>query len=43
MNIRIDDMKAIKFWSKRTIVDIVLSALAVVATIIAALLAAGVL
>jgi hypothetical protein len=43
LNTRIDDLKAIKFWSKRTLLDIILAAIATVSTIIAALLAAGIL
>jgi hypothetical protein len=43
LSIRIEDLKAIKFWSKRTILDIVLAIIATASTIIAALLAAGVL
>lgn len=38
---RIDALKEVKFWSKRTIVDIVLAAIAAASTIIAALLATG--
>jgi len=40
---RIEDMKAIRFWSKRMILDITLAMIAVASTTIAALLAAGIL
>lgn len=43
VNTRIEDIKAIKFWSKRTIVDVILGAIATTSTLIAALLAAGIL
>lgn len=43
MNTRISDLKAIKFWSKRTVVDVVLAIIAAVSTVIAALIAAGIL
>jgi len=39
---RIDALREIRFWSKRTIVDILLAVVATASTIIAALLAAGV-
>jgi hypothetical protein len=38
---RIDSLREIKFWSKRTALDLALAALATTSTIIAALLAAG--
>ena len=40
---RIDSLKEIKFWSKRTILDVCLAALAASSTIIAGLLAAGII
>jgi hypothetical protein len=40
---RIDALTEIRFWSKRTIVDVVLAAVATASTIIAALLAAGII
>jgi hypothetical protein len=40
---RIDSLREIRFWSKRTIVDIILAIIATASTVIAALLAAGVL
>jgi len=40
---RIDSLKEIKFWSKRTILDVSLAALATTSTIIAALLGAGII
>jgi hypothetical protein len=40
---KIDGLKEIKFWSKRAIIDILLAAFAATSTIIAALLAAGVI
>lgn len=33
---RIEDLKAIRFWSKRTLVDIILAIIALIATLIAA-------
>jgi len=43
LHTRINDLKDIRFWSKRTILDISLAALATATTIIAGLLAAGIL
>jgi len=43
VNTRIEDIKTIKFWSKRTIIDVILGAIATTSTLIAALLAAGIL
>lgn len=43
LSTRIDDMQAIRFWSKRTILDMILGAVATISTIVAALLAAGIL
>jgi uncharacterized protein (DUF302 family) len=40
---RVDAMKEIKFWSKRTIIDVILAIVATASTIIAALFAAGVI
>lgn len=40
---RIDALREIKFWSKRTIIDIILAVIATASTIIAALFAVGVL
>lgn len=40
---RIDGLKEIKFWSKRTVLDVGLAALATTSTIIAALLGAGII
>jgi hypothetical protein len=40
---RIDALKEIRFWSKRTIIDIVLASIATASTIIAALLAKGII
>lgn len=40
---RIDDIKEIKFWSKRTIVDVSLAIIATASTLIAALLGAGII
>jgi hypothetical protein len=40
---KIDSLREIKFWSTRTVVDIALAIIATVSTIIAALLAAGII
>jgi len=40
---RIDDIKEIKFWSKRTIIDVGLAVIATASTLIAALLGAGII
>jgi len=40
---RIDDLKEIRFWSKRALVDIALAIIATASTTIAALLAAGII
>lgn len=40
---RIDALKEVKFWSKRTIVDVALAVIAAASTIIAALLATGII
>ena len=40
---RIDDLREIKFWSKRTILDVSLAVIATASTLIAALLGAGII
>lgn len=43
VNTRIKDLREIKFWSKRAVLDIALAIVATVSTAIAALLAAGII
>jgi len=43
LSTRIEDLKAIKFWSKRTIVDIILAIIATASTTIVTLIVAGIL